>query len=282
MKAELRFGSAGMPLAMKGRKLSEGISYCAGKGLKAFEVEWVQGVRIRKEDIAEAKKIAEEKDVLLSCHAPYFINCCSPLKDKQETSIRNLMQSARAAAQLGIRIIVFHPGFYQGMPKEQAASNAEKLLKHIVEKMKKEKLNVLLGAETTGKPSQYGSLDEIISLCKKIGTDKMMPCVDFAHIHARENGKIKSKEDYEEIFNKIEKGLGKKALEGLHCHFSGIVFSEKGERYHIPIDDSPPFNLLAEVIARKNLKLTIICESPLLDKDALKMKGIIERLSHRQ
>jgi len=279
MKSELRFGPAGMPIAMKGRKLSEGISYCASKGLKAFEVEWVQGVRIRKEDIADAAKIAKENDVLLSCHAPYFVNCCSPVKAKQDITIRNLMQSARAAAQLGIRIIVFHPGFYQGMSKEEAASNAEKLLKHVVEKMKEERLNVLLGPETTGKPSQYGSLDEVISLCKKIGTDRMMPCIDFAHLHARENGKIKSIEDYEEIFDKIEKGLGKKALEGMHCHFSGIVFSEKGERHHIPIGSSLPFNLLAQVIVKRNLKLTIICESPLLDKDALKMKSMIEHLS---
>jgi len=235
-------------------------------------------VRIRKEDIADATRVAREKDVLLSCHAPYFVNCCSPIKAKQDITIRNLMQSARAAVQLGIRIIVFHPGFYQSLSKEEAASNAEKLLKRVLEKMKEEKLDVLLGAETTGKPSQYGSLDEVISLCKKIGIKHIVPCVDFAHIHARENGKIKSKEDYEEIFDKIEKGLGKKALEQLHCHFSGIAFSEKGERYHIPIDNSPPFNLLAEVIARKNLKLTIICESPLLDKDALKMKGIVRRL----
>ena len=249
--------------------------------MKAFEVEWVQGVKVRKEDIADAKKIAKEKDILLSCHAPYFINCCSPVKEKQETSIRNLMQSARAAHELGIKIIVFHPGFYQGMPKEKAEENAVTLLKHVTEKIKEERLNVLLGAETTGKPSQYGSLDEVIALCKKIGTDRIMPCVDFAHIHARENGKIKSKEDYEEIFAKIEKGLGKKALEGLHCHFSGIVFSEKGERYHIPIDGSPPFNLLAEVIAKRNLKLTIICESPLLDKDALKMLGIVSKLKKK-
>lgn len=276
MTAMMRFGPAGMPLALKGKKLPEGISYAAAEGLHAFEVEFVRGVRIRKEDAAEAAKVAKEKDVKLSCHGPYWINCCSPIKEKQLTTMRNIMNSARAAELLGAKIIVFHPGFYQKQSKEVAFNNALSLLKEIEKKMKEEKLSCFLGLETAGKKNAFGQLDEIIELCKKL--KQARPVIDFAHMHATSDDGLKEKEDYEKIFSKIRQELGLEYLKEMHCHFSGIVFSDKGERHHIPIDNSPPFKPLAELIADKNYVFTIISESPLLDKDALKMQKILEHL----
>ena len=277
-QSKLRFGPAGMPIPLKGKKLKEGIIYTSKIGLDAFEVEFVQGVRIRKEDAVEAAEAAKEKDILLSCHGPYFVNCCSPIKEKQKTTKRNLMEASRAAHILGAKIVVFHPGFYQGQEPKVARDNAVKLLKEVIENVKRERLNVLLGAETTGKPSQYGSLDEVLELCKILGTGHIRPVIDFGHISSRENGKIKRKEDYEEIFQKIKDALGKGALEGLHCHFSEQVFSEKGERYHVPLgtNNHPPFKPLAELIKHHHYKFTIISESPLLEKDALKMLNIVK------
>jgi len=272
----MRFGPAGMPLELKGRKLSEGILYAYNEGLRAFEVEFVYGVRIRKEDAIEAAKISKEKDVRLSCHGPYWVNCCSPIKAKQHTTMRNIMDTARAAEILGAKIIVFHPGFYQKQSKQQAFDNALNILKEAEKKMKEKKLSCYLGLEIAGKKSGFGQLDEIIELCKKLKAAR--PVIDFAHMHAVSNGGIKSKEDYEKIINQIRKELGPEYLKEMHCHFSGIVFSEKGERYHIPVDGSPPFKPLAELIAEKNYKFTIISESPYLDKDALKMQKILEHL----
>jgi deoxyribonuclease IV len=143
MTAMIRFGTAGMPLALKGKKLSDGISYVFNEGLRAFEVEFVRGVKINKDNAAEAAKIAKTKDVILSCHGPYWINCCSPIKEKQQTSIRNIMDTARAAELLGAKIIVFHPGFYQKQSKEVAFNNALNLLKEIEKKMKEERLSCL-------------------------------------------------------------------------------------------------------------------------------------------
>jgi len=274
METALRFGPAGMPLALKGKKLPEGISYLSKHNLNAMEVQFTRGVRIRKEDAIEAEKVAKEKNILLSCHAPYWINCCSPSKEKQVISDRNIMHSLRAAKLLGAYIIVIHVGFYQNLTKEQAFDNAYSFLKIITKKMKQEKINVTLGLETTGKPSQFGSLDEILLMCKKLG--KMVkPVIDFAHLHARENGKIKSKEDYIEILAKIKKS-NPSLLKQMHCHFSEIEYTEKGERYHLVLGskNSPPFKPLAELIKSKKYKFTIISESPELDRDALKMQNM--------
>ena len=273
MENKLRFGPAGMPLALKGKRLAEGIAYTSKIGLGAFEVEFVRGVRIRKEDAIEAAKVAKEKDIILSCHGPYFVNCCSPEKEKQETSKRNLMEALRAADLLGAKIVVFHPGFYQGQSPEVAKKNAFNLLSEVIEKMKDEKIKAFLGCETTGKPSQYGSLDENLEMCKKF-SKHVKPVIDFGHISSRENGKIKTTKDYEEIFKKIKDVLGKEALEGLHCHFSEQEFSEKGEKRHVPLgtNNHPPFKPLAELIKKSHYHFTIISESPLLEEDALKMQ----------
>jgi len=277
MSAMLRFGPAGMPLDCKGKRLPDGILYVFNEGLRAFEVEFVRGVRIREEDAVEAAKIARQKNIRLSCHGPYWVNCCSPLKIKQQITIRNIMQTARAAQILGAKIMVFHPGYYQKQPKEKAFENALNLLKGIENKMKEEKLQCFIGLETSGKKAGFGTLDEIIELCKKIR--KARPVIDFAHLHAITNGGIKNEQDYESIINKIKKELGSEYLKEMHCHFTEIVYTEKGERYHIPIgtSNSPPFRPLAKLIAEKNYKFTIISESPLLDKDALKMQEIVRK-----
>lgn len=273
MKPSLRFGPAGMPLACKGKSLAEGIAYTAKEGLHAFEVEFVRGVRIRTEDAIEACRVAKEKDVLLSCHGPYWINCCSPVKAKQLISIRNIMQTLKAAEELGAHIIVFHPGYYQELSKQEAFDNALNLLTEVIKKMKEEKITVSLGLETTGKVSQFGSLDEVLLLCKKL-KGKCVPVIDFAHIHARNGGSIKSEEDYAKILDNITRELGPSALLQLHCHFTELEFSEKGEKYHINIGvkNSPPFKPLAQLIAKHNYRFTIISESPLLEKDAIKMQ----------
>ena len=276
-KHELRFGPAGMPIGCKGKTLVEGIEYVSKEGLNAFEVEFVRGVRIKKEIAIEARKISEEKNVLLSCHGPYYINCCSPLKEKQNITMRNILQTAEAAALLGAYTIVFHPGYYQKQTPEKAFDNALEILKEALRKMKEKKIkNVFLGLETVGKKSQFGGLDENIELCKKLGLQNARVVVDFAHILARGDIILKTKEDYEEIFSRLRKGLGAEVLKQLHCHFSGIVFSEKGERHHVPIGNIPPFKPLAELISEKKYNLTNISESPFLDRDALKMKRIVE------
>jgi deoxyribonuclease-4 len=274
---KLRFGPAGMPIACKGKRLSEGIEYAAREGLGAFEIEFVRGVKGRKEEWAEARRVAEKNDVLLSCHAPYWINCCSPIKEKQQIAIRNLMQTAQAAELLGAYIIVFHPGYYQGQKPEVALKNCISVLHEIIKKMKEQKLSCILGAETTGKPSAFGSLHDNIQVAKAI--KEVKPVIDFAHLHARTNGGIKTKEDYEKILSEIKKELGIDYLKQMHCHFTEVHFNEKGERWHLIIGEKwqPDFRQLAEVIKKHDYKFTVISESPLLDRDALKMQGIVKK-----
>lgn len=276
MKPKLRFGPAGMPLSLKGKDLFDGIKYCIDKGLYAFEIEWVRGVKIKKGIEENIKKIINENDVLLSAHAPYWINPCSKEKRVKDITFRNLKECALAATKLDVTKVVFHPGYY-GKEKEDARKNIIEFFKEFFEWQKENGLNVIFAAETTGKNSQYGTIDEVIELCKKFKL--IQPCIDFAHIHARGNGCIKTKKDYEKIINKIKDELGKSFLDNLHVHFSGIEYNEKGEIKHLPIKSkSPDFSLFAKLIVEKNYAFTIINESPLLDIDAIEMLKIVKNL----
>lgn len=271
----MRFGPAGIPIACMHGNL-EGVRYTAKLGLEAMEIEFVRGVRMSSREANEIRKTAKELDVLLSCHCPYWINCAPRDRRKLETAKRNILQTARIAHSLSASPIVFHPGFYMGRSSKEAGELIKRVLEEILEIMKTEGLRVSLGLETTGKISQYGTIDEIIELAS--GMENTEPVIDFAHIHARSGGSLKTMDEYKKIFDKIERNIGGSFLKNFHSHFSEVKFNEKGEVKHLELGgNSPPFKPLSDVIAENSYKGVIISESPLLEQDALKMKEIYQR-----
>jgi deoxyribonuclease-4 len=274
----VRFGPAGIPLGFRGGTAA-GIGYTADLGLTAFECEFVRGVNLSMQAAAEAGEIAGKNNILLSCHCPYWINCSPRVESKVKIALQGILQSARAAHAMGARIIVLHPGYYMGRKPEDAEKKALNTLEKALDMMSSEGLeDVTLGLETTGKRSQLGTLEEVIEMSELL--DSTLPVVDFAHIHARTNGSLAAKEDYGRIFNQVEDELGPDVAKNLHCHFSEIEYTDKGERRHLKLGEtnSPPYQPLAEEIAQRRWEPTIISESPLLDQDALKMKEILEEL----
>ena len=243
-----------------------------------MEVEFVRGVKMKEQTALAVRKGAEANGVKLSCHAPYWINCAAKEPLKLKSTIRHLMETARAAHLLGAEVIVFHPSYYLGRSKEEAMKITLSTLKEVEELMAGEGISdVWLGAETAGKTTQLGGLEETLELASRMG--RVRPVIDFAHLHARGNGWITGKAQYGEIFEKMEKALGRKAVESFHSHFSEIEYGNYGERNHAPLGSlpkpSPPFKPLAEVLAENGYSGTIICETPMLDLDAKKMKRML-------
>ena len=126
--------------------------------------------------------------------------------------------------------------------------------------------------ETTGKGTQFGTLEELVSLCKEVASCKL--CIDFSHIHARGNGSLKGYEDFAKILQYVSDELGSSTLEDMHMHMGGIDYTEKGERKHLPLQESD-FNYPACLKALKNfnVKGCVILEGPLVEKDALLLKN---------
>ncbi|MCS4540947.1 MAG: TIM barrel protein [Euryarchaeota archaeon] len=276
MKAQPRFGPAGTPVGVKGGTL-EGIKYVASEKLDAFECQFVRGVKMKIYLAKEVGKVAKESNVLLSAHAPYFINLASEEKIKLKKSINWLIQTARISHSMGASNIVFHPAYY-GKSKEHAVEITKEALRQTVREIRDEGIkDVFLAPETTGRQSQVGTLEEIISFCEEI--DGVIPTVDFAHIHARTDGGLKTQADFANIFDLIEKRLGAEAIRNLHSHFTEVFFKKGNEKHHLVLgSNGPKFDLLAREIVERGISPTIISESPILDKDSLKMKVIFEKL----
>lgn len=271
MKPVIKLGSAGVPLSAEKRDTVSGIKKVAELGLQALEVEFVRGVNMSLPTAREVGKAAKENNIELSIHAPYYINLASDEKSIIAASRKRILDSLERGAEMGAKTVVIHAGYY-GKNREEAIRMIADACAEIAEKAEKNGWNVILGIETSGKQGQFGPLEEIIEICKHL--KGCVPVVDFAHLFARQGGKI----DYGKILEQV------KEYKHLHCHFSGINYSVAGigrgnERNHEPIG-RPPFKPLAEEILKRNADITIICESPLLEKDALKMKKVLEGLGY--
>lgn len=271
------FGPAGKPIDFKG-KAFESCSYLASRGLYAFEYQSTYGVRIGEESATKLKTDSKHNGVMVSMHGPYYINMCSKEEEKIDKSIERLVQSARAGEWMGAYRIVFHPGFYSNRKHDVALNIAKESYARLIERCEEEGLkNYTFAPETTGKRSQLGNIDEIIDMCASF--DHFEPTIDFAHVHARGRGILNKKEDYNCIFSKLEDNLD---INRLHCHFTTIEYTHAGERKHHTLAEENEFGPyikdLLEILVENNWKATIICETPLIDRDALKMKEIYESL----
>jgi len=272
-------GPAGIPTVSKQRTTIEGIKSVAELKLNALEVEFVRRVGMSNEMAKEAGRVAKELGVRLSVHCPYFVNLCSQELGKLEASKRRILDSAERAFHMGADVVVFHPGFYGLLAHDAAFKAVEDACLNMLDRMRVNGIKgVRLGLETTGKVSQFGRLDEIIELCKKL--KGCTPVVDFAHIYARQAGRI----DYGWIFEKL-KPL---KLKHLHSHFTSMEWTpakapwEGNERRHLELNvNKPPFEPLAREILKRKVDITLISESPILEQDSLKMKRVLEKLSHK-
>ena len=250
--------------------------YLKEMGLDAFEYQCGQGVRVSDATGAALKQKAEEAGITLSLHAPYFISLSSVEPEKRDKSIDYILQSASAARKIGAKRIVIHSGSCSQMSREEALA----LAKDTLSRARKAAVeagyeDIIFCPETMGKFNQLGNIDEVIELCTL--DESFLPTVDFGHLNARTLGGVNSEEAFEEILGKIENRLGSDRLKVFHSHFSKIEYTQNGgEKRHLTFEDKlygPRFEPLMELIARKNLSPTFICESAgTQDIDALEMK----------
>lgn len=239
-------------------------AYLKGLGLDAFEYQCGQGVRVNDSAAAKLKANAEANGITLSLHAPYYISLSSVEPEKRDKSIDYILQSCEAAVKLGAKRIVIHSGSCSKMTREQALALALDTLKRAREAAVAAGYeNIRFCPETMGKINQLGNLEEVLELAAL--DESFLPCIDFGHLNARTLGEVNSKEAYERILESIKNRLGSERLKVFHSHFSKIEYTQKGgELRHLTFEDTtygPDFEPLMELVARKQLSPTFICES---------------------
>ena len=231
-------------------------------GLSACEIAFTYGVYIKnKEDALRIGEAAQRLGIQLSIHAPYWINLNSKEKKKIQESKERILKCCEVGSWLGAERVVFHAGFYGKDDKETSYQNIKKAILEIQDELRTRKWKIKLAPETMGKINVFGSAEEILKLVKETHCSF---CLDFAHLLAREQGKI----TYKEIYARV------KDFDSLHCHFSGIDFGEKGERNH-KLTPETEIKKLLEILP-KNKKITIINESPDPVGDSVKTLKLID------
>jgi deoxyribonuclease IV len=269
------FGTAGRPSTSSGDTIS-GIREVNRLGLDAMELEFVHSIYLKKDKAPEIKTTSKSEKVFLSCHAPYYINLASLDKAKLTASKTRIINSAEVASLAGARDIVFHAGFYMNRPPKEVYKMIHSAIKELSETLHNKKIPVYLRPEIAGKNSVFGSLEEILSLCE---LPRVLPCIDFAHLHARTLGSYTTQAKFESVFEKIEEKLGKSALQKMHMHVSGIEYGPKGERNHTFLKESDfKHRLLLRALKSWKISGTLICESPTPEADALILKKEFSQL----
>lgn len=277
--SQFRFGTVGSPISTPKKPGGSvgAVQQTRLLGLSALELGWVQSVRVSEETCRQIQSTAAQLDVAISVHAPYFINLNAD-EDEWPKSRQRLMDAAYYGFLAGATDIVFHPGSYFNQPPHLVREKAIQRLAGCVEELKVKQIHVTLRPETMGKSAMLGSLEDTLILSQNL--DNVEPCLDFAHLHARAgNGSMNTKGEWLQVLKDYQNALGTQALQRLHIHLSGIEYSLKGEKNHLPLRESD-FALSDLFIALKELNCSgrILCESPIMEEDALYMKEVWEEL----
>lgn len=274
---ELYFGPGGIPLSCKGRTFLDGIEDVHMLGLEAMEVQLVRGIGADIQGLDIVKKAAKELGIQLSVHAPYYIDLARN-KESVDSSIEKVVWCGRVAEQIGAKAVITHLGPYWQYTRKTAAERITENVRYIRDAFKREGIKAKLGIEPSGRQNIFGSMEEILAICKRVSNT--MPVISFHHIHARENGSLKKKEDYEALFESVREVTRSK---NFYTTFAGVEYADGNELRMTPIKKGDlKFETLAECILDNNYNMTIISNSPLLEHDSMYMKVILERVKMKK
>ncbi len=245
--------------------------------LDGLEIEFVHGVRMKDETRAFLKEQSKEKKLILTAHAPFYVNLNSQEQEKIDASVQRIIETAMVAEEAGAFSITYHAAYYMKCDKEDVYKRVKEENERIFKTLDAEKNNIWIRPETTGKATQWGDLDEIIRLSNEF--ERVLPCVDFSHLHARTNGLYNTYDEFSRVLEKMGNGIGAYALENFHGHLAGIEYGEKGEKKHLNMLDSDMnYKDLFKAMKAFDVKGALTCESPNIEEDCLLYKQYYQSL----
>lgn len=272
---QFRFGTVGAPTSTTKKPGGSvgAIQRIKELGLSALELGWVNSVRVTEKTCAEIKGMALDHDVAISVHAPYFINL-NASDEEWPKSRKRLMDAAHFGNLAGATDIIFHPGSYFGNPPQEVMKIALPRLEGCVKELREAGNPAVLRPETMGKSAMLGSLEDTLEMSKSI--EGVEPCIDFAHLHARPgDGSLNTFEEWVRLLETYAGQLGGESLKDLHIHLSGIEYGAKGEKNHLKIEEADlDIRALLNALRDFDCSGRILCESPVLEEDALLLQKI--------
>jgi deoxyribonuclease-4 len=274
---KLLFGTAGVPNStVKKNNPIEGVKQIHHLGLDCMQLEFAHGVRMKEEVSSGLRKISYELGIPLTSHGPYYINLNAREQDKIDSSVERIIQTAKISDLCGAESMTFHAAFYMKDSPFDVFDLVEKSLNVIEERLGRLDIEIELRPELTGKTSQFGSLEELITLTKNVNS--CSPCMDFSHLYAR-TGECNNYKEFCSVLDTLKSEIGENSLKNMHIHISGISSNSKGDLKHLNLEESD-FNWRDLVKALKDYDCRgyVICNSPNLEKDALMLKKYYNEL----
>jgi len=267
------FGTVGSPISTPKKPGGSvgAVIRSAELGLSGLELGWVRAVRVSEKTCALIKETATQNNVALSVHAPYYINL-NAHDDEWPKSRQRLMDAAHYGYLAGATDIVFHPGSYFGQPVAEVLPLAIQRLEGCVAELRAAGNPVTLRPETMGKSAMLGSLEDTLAMSQAI--EGVEPCIDFAHLHARPgDGSMNTYDEWVQALEIYGAALGEHALQNLHCHLSGIAYTAKGEKEHLPLEEADlDLTALLQALHALGCQGRLLIESPVMEDDALLAK----------
>lgn len=265
----LNFITAGMPLRTGKGSYPDAFDVLKEMQLDGMELEFVHGVRMKDEHRQFVNSMSD--DFVITAHGPFYINLNSQEEDKIDASVQRIIDTASVASQAGAFSITYHAAFYMGKDKETVYNQVKTQTKRIADVLDREKIEVWVRPETTGKATQWGDVDEVIKLSNEF--EKVLPCIDFSHLHARSAGEYNTYDEFSRILEKMGNEIGQYALDNFHGHLAGIEYTAKGERQHLNLEESDMnYKDLLKALKEFNVKGAIVCESPNIEDDCKLIK----------
>lgn len=276
----IKFGPSGNSLSFyeQGfKKTEDSAEWLKEKGMTVYEYSFGRGVNMGDEKAMILGERFKDSGIEITAHAPYYINFANPDGESANKSYNYVLDTAMKLRLMGGRRVIFHPAAQGKSERSEAVAKTVERLKKLREFIYLNGLeDMLFCPETMGKTAQIGTVEEVTEFCKI--DPVFIPCVDFGHVNAREQGSLKNTVDYITRLEYMIGELGYERMKNFHIHFSKIMYSSKGEVKHLTFEDSvygPEFEPLA--IALKDLKLEpyIICESAGTQlEDAMYMRSV--------
>ena len=262
----IKFGPSGNSAsfyAMGYKHTAQAPEYLKKFGLDCFEYSFGRGITLSKEKAEEIGVAFADAGMEISVHAPYFINFANPEEEAAQKSYGYVLNSARYLKHFGGSRLVFHPAAQGKQSRTEAVERTADRLKTLRDMIYENGLqDIMYCPETMGKLAQIGTLEEVVEFCK---IDKIYtPAIDFGHINAREQGSLKTVEDYKSRLEYAIGELGYDRMKNFHVHFSKIMYGGKGEIKHLTFEDAvygPQFEPLAVALKELGLQPYIVSES---------------------
>ena len=241
----------------------EAPQWVSSMGLGAYEYQCGKGVKISEEAAKKLGKLAKEKNILLSVHAPYYISLSSVEQEKRDKSIDYILSTLKVAKAMGAKRIVVHSGTAGSITRREAMELAKDTLSRSLDAAKEQGFeDIFICPETMGKVKQLGTVEEVTELCSL--SERLIPTIDFGHVNSMTLGGLKTEADFERVFDILKKSLGRWRAENFHSHYSRIEYTNAGEKKHHRFDETeygPEFSPIAKIVAKRGLSPIIICES---------------------